>query len=144
MAVYDSQGREGTVQWYGTAETHQDEEDMLASDDEFDPAGDEHRYVEASGSESAGEDDINDEDKRIPKDELDNLMEEAYGKEATQKRIDLQNQESVAEHLLIDPPPSIPANQSLQDINTLGSRTKVGPLLPNYGTWRYHRSLRRN
>ena len=38
MVSYDPQGEGGTAQWYITAQTQQDEEDILTSDDEFEPA----------------------------------------------------------------------------------------------------------
>lgn len=92
MVIYSPRGQAGTAQWYRTATTPQEEEDMLPSDDEFQPDGDEGYEVE-DGTQSAGEDDENDEGRRISTEEVDELMEDAYGEEAKQRRIDLQSPE---------------------------------------------------
>ena len=111
MALYDPRGQGGTAQWYITAQTRQDEEDMLASDDDFEPGVDEDdddesdydddseydddddeseeddesedvdkQATESSGSEGEEDDISSGEDVHVPSEEVDGLMEDAYGK----------------------------------------------------------------
>ena len=135
MAVYDPRGSAGTAQWYISAATPQEEEDMLASDEEFEAAADEHGEVE---SESEGEDDdMNFEDGQISKEEVDELMEDAYGKEAQQRRMELQSQESTAGQQSVDVPVPELADQSQPLLGSLDRKTKVGPSLPANDVWRH-------
>ncbi len=59
---------------------------MLASDDDFEPDGDEHGVADEGGSGSDGEDSVNDVDVQLSNEEVDGLIEDAYGKEAYQRR----------------------------------------------------------
>ena len=125
MALYDPRGTVGTTQWYISAGTPQEEEDMLASDDGFEPDADEE-----GGSESDGEEDVNDEndeDERIPSEEADGLMEDAYGEEAHQRRKELQSQDETAGPQPVDLPASELADQHQPLLGNLSRKTKVGP-----------------
>lgn len=138
MALYNPRGSAGTAQWYVSATTRQEEEDMLASDDEFEPDRDEHGDVEEGGSESDGEDDMHDEDGQISNEEVDELMEDAYGQEAHQRQMDLQSKENTAEEKAVDLPLSEPADQHQPNIRSLDRKTKVSLSLPVKDTWQYH------
>ncbi len=135
MAVYDPRGSAGTAQWYISATTPHEEEDMLASDDEFEAAADEHGEIE---SESDGEDDMRFEDGQISKEEVDELMEDAYGEEAHQRRRELQSQANTAGQQREDMPASELADQLQPLLGSLDRKTKVGPLLPANDLWRYY------
>lgn len=137
MALYNPRGSAGTAQWYSSATTPQEEEDMLASDDEFEPDGDEHEDLEEGGSESDGEDVTNDEDGQIPNEEVDELLEDAYGDEAHQRRMDLQSQENTAEHKPVNPPPSEPTDQCQPRMRSLDRKSKVSSSLPGNDMWDY-------
>lgn len=137
MALYHPKGRSGTAQWYSSATTPQEEEDMLASDDDFEPDGDEQKDVEEGGSESDGEDDPNNGDGQIPHEEVDELMEDAYGEEAHQMKMDLQSQENTAELKPVDLPPSEPARRRHPRIESLERKTKVSPSLSGNDTQQY-------
>ena len=137
MALYNPRGSAGTAQWYSYATTLQEEEDMLASDDEFEPDQDEHGDVEGGGSESNDNDDINDEDRRIPNEEVDELMEDAYGEEAYQRQMDLQSQENTAEHKPVNLPPLEFPAQRQSHIRSLARKTKVSTSLLGNDAWQY-------
>ena len=125
MALYDPKGSVGTAQWYVTAGTPQEEEDMLASDDEFEPDADEE-----GGSESDGEEDgnvVRDEEEKIPNEEVDELMEDAYGEEAHQKQKELQTQDDTVGQQPVDLPASELADQRNPILASLNRKTKVGP-----------------
>ena len=130
MAIYNPQGRSGTAQWYSSTSTPQEEEDMLASDDDFEPDGDEEEDIEEVGSESDGEDDPNNGDRQIPHEEVDELMKDAYGEEALQMKKDMQSQENTAKFEPVYLPPSEPAHQRQPRIENFKRKSKVSPLLP--------------
>ncbi|KAF6235802.1 hypothetical protein HO173_005997 [Letharia columbiana] len=128
MAFYNPRGSAGTAQWcISSATLQEEEEDRLASDDDFEPDADEQGDDEEGGSEPDGEDDMDDEDGLIPDEELDELMEDAYGEEAPQRRIDLQSEKNTAEYKPVDlPPPELaePADQRLLHIMIRERKTK--------------------
>lgn len=128
MALYDPRGPAGTAQWYIAATTQQEEEDMLASDDDFVPDGDEHGDVDGSGSGSDGEDYMNNVDVQISNEEVDGLMEDAYGEEAYQRRMDLQPQENASQYTPVNPPLPEPEDQRRARMKSLDRKTKVSPL----------------
>lgn len=136
MALYNPRGQAGTAQWYISALTPQEEEDMLASDDEFEPDGDEHGDNK-SGSESESEIGMDDEDEQMPKEEVTQLMEDAYGDEAHQRMMDLQSEENTIEHEPVNPPPSEPADRGQPRITSMDRKSKVSPSLPGNHTWQY-------
>ena len=125
MPMYNPKGREGTAQWHITVETRQDEEDMLASDDDFRPDTDGHKEVISGESETEDEDDMNKEDGQISDEEINDLMEDAYGEEASQKLVDMQAQEDAANHRPINSPPSEPINKYKPNMDFLNRQTKV-------------------
>ena len=129
MALYNPRGVGGTAQWYTTATSMQDEEDMLASDDDFDPDGDEHEVDDTGGSASEDEDDVNEEDEPVSKEEVDDLVDDAYGEEA-RKQLDLQSQRSAVEGKTMHPPSSNPTNQGRSNMSSLDRKTKVSSCLP--------------
>ena len=110
MIIYSPRGLAGTAKWHRTATTPQEEEDMLPSDDEFQPDGDASHEVEDE-TELDGEDEDNEEGRQISTEEVDELMEDAYGEEAKQRRTDTLSPESTPEHEEADLPYSAPANQ---------------------------------
>ena len=126
MVIYNPRGLAGTGQWYRTATTPQEEEDMLPSDDEFQPDGDGGDEVE-DGTDSDGEDDESEEGRRVSTEEVDGLMEDAYGEEAKQRRTDTQSPESATEDEEVDLPDSAPANQRQPLIATLHAEVQVSP-----------------
>ena len=164
MPLYDS--RRGTAQWYITARTREDEEDMLASDEDFKPSDEEDDGDDDFDSadkddddadeksrnetESEGEDKddgISNSDTQIPTGEVDNLMDDAYGKEekeAWKRRMDLQSQSqsqeedaATVETKPMHPPPSKPVDQRQpqwqidMDRKTQVSRSLTRCLVPN-------------
>lgn len=128
MALYDLKGPAGTAQWYIAATTQQEEEDMLASDDDFAPDGDEHGDVDESGSGLDGEDDMNNVDVQISNKEVDGLMEDAYGEEAYQRRMNLQPREIASQYTPVNPPIPDPEDQRRARMTSLDRKTKVSPL----------------
>ena len=133
MAVYDPRGQGGTAQWYSTANTPQEMEDMLQSDDDFDPGdGDELEVgAEEEGSLSSdhGKDEDVDDDGQIEDEEVDDLMEDAYGIEARQKRMELLSQETTtaeqATASSLQPPSEQPEDQPPSRWAKLERKTKV-------------------
>ena len=145
MALYDPKGRAGTAQWYISATTPQEEEDMLASDDDFEPDEDEHGGIEEDGSESDGDNDMSDGDGQISSEEVNDLMEDAYGEEAHKRKMQLQSEESTAAYQLVNMPTSEPADRRQPLLGSLDRKTKVGPSLPvkdasrhHFGEWRLY------
>ena len=118
MALYSLKGWRVTAQWCFTAETQQDEEDVLASDDEFEFDESRHEDVEKRDSESESEDEVNDEHEQISDEEVDGLMKDAYGEEAHQRLMELQSEEDTTEQESVNLPPLKPGKQHLQDMNT--------------------------
>ena len=137
MALYHPNGRSGTAHWYVSAWTPQEEEDMLVSDDDFELEEDEDEDVEEGGSESNGEDDTNNGDGQIPHEEVDELMEDAYGEEAHQMKMDLQSQENAAKLKPVYLPPSEPAHQRQSRYESMERKTKVSPSLSGNDTQQY-------
>lgn len=120
MALYDPRGAAGTAQWYISAVTRQDEEDMLASDDEFEPSDCESEETEN------GEDDLGDEGRLIPSEEVDGLMEDSYGEKAHEIKMSHQAQHQTADHTQLDlqPPGLLDRHQS--GMMNLDQKTRVG------------------
>lgn len=52
-----------------------------------------------------------DEDEQLPKEEVNQLIDDVYGGETHQRLLDLQSQEHTAEHKPATPPSSEPADQ---------------------------------
>ncbi|KAL8634853.1 MAG: hypothetical protein Q9228_007593 [Teloschistes exilis] len=79
----------GKVEWYFTAETREEEEDVLDEDEEFqDDDG------EDGEEEEEGEDDGEEEGEGIEREEVDDLWAEAYGEdEGRQRRDEVGSQE---------------------------------------------------
>lgn len=129
MAFYNPRGSAGTAQWcISSPELQEEEEDRLALDDDFEPDGDEQGDDDDGGSEPGREDDMDEEDEQIPDEELDELMEDAYGEEAPQRRIDLQSKSNTAEYKPVDlppPEPAEPADQRPSHIKIRERKTKV-------------------
>lgn len=138
MALYNPRGGAGTAQWYCCANIQQDEEDMLASDDDYEPEGDEDEDSEEEINEDDSEDDMPSDDGRISDEEVNKMMEDAFDKDAHQRRMDLQSQGSPADVKSIEFAPSEPADQSLPRFINLDRETEVSLLIPSSGTTRYH------
>lgn len=138
MALYNPRGLAGTAQWYVTATTQQEEEHMLESDDDCVPDGDEHGDVDEGGSGSDGEDEVNDVDVQISDEEVDALMEDAYGEEAHQRRMDLQSHEDTSQETPANPPLPEPEDQRPAHIKSLDRKTKVSLLRPDNDTCQYY------
>ncbi|KAM0798074.1 hypothetical protein BDR22DRAFT_964853 [Usnea florida] len=109
MVIYSPQGMPGTAQWYHTATTPQEEADMLPSDDEFQPYREWHEVDDES--ESDGENEDNEEDRRISTEEVDELMEDAYGEEAKQRRTETLSPDGTIEYEEADLPDLAFVNQ---------------------------------
>ena len=124
MVIYNPQGLAGTAQWYRTATTPQEEEDMLPSDDEFRPDGDEWDE-DGDETDSDGKDEDNEEGGRISTEEVDELMEDAYGGEAKQRRPDTQSPENTTEHEEVGMSDSAPASQGQPLIASLHPEVQV-------------------
>ena len=129
MALYNPRGGAGTAQFFSTVMTRQDEDDMLASDDDYEPEEEENENAEEEGNESDSEDDIMNEDGQIPAEEVDKLMEDAYGEEAHQRKIELQSQESSADEKSTEFSESEPTDQRQFRLINLERKAKVSPLL---------------
>lgn len=134
MAFYDPRGAAGTAQWYVSAATLQEEWDMLVSDDDFEPDEDENEGFGEAGSELDGEDDVIEDDGQISNEEVDQLMEDAYGEEAHQRRMELQSQEDAAETTPVVPPPSEPVVRRQPYMGRLNPKVKVISSLPGEDT----------
>ena len=79
MVVHDSNGAQGTAQWYITAETRQDEIDVLSSDEEYEQ--EEGLSIESDSGSSEG-DNAEDVESSLSEDELDDLMRDAFEEDA--------------------------------------------------------------
>lgn len=128
MALYNPRGSAGTAQWYIAATTQQGEEDMLASDDDFEPDEDEHGDVDESGGRSDGEDDVSNVDVQISNEEVDGLMEDAYSEDAYQIWKDLQPQEDPSQYTPVNPPLPEPEDQRQAHMKSLDRRAEVSHL----------------
>lgn len=137
MALYNPRGAAGTAQWYCSVTSREEEEDMLASDDDYEPKGDGDEDAEEDGTESDGEGGIESEDGRILDEEVDTLMEDAYGEEAHQKRVELQSQESCADDKPTEIPHSEPTDLRPSRLINLERKTKVSSSLHNNQTVSY-------
>lgn len=124
MAVYLPGGMAGTAQWYVTATTPHEEEDMLASDDEFEPAVD--KEGESEEEEESESDDVGSEEGQIPKEEADELMEDAFGEDAREKRTELLSQKNNTSRL--DVSASVLGDHVHPLLGRLDRKTKVGSL----------------
>ncbi len=137
MALYNPQGRAGTAEWYISAATLEEEEDMLASDDEFEPDGHDNTSVDEDESGSDGEYVVDNEGAQIPSEEVDELMEDAYGEEAHQRRIDRLSQKDTAKYEPVDHPLSEPVDRLQPRWASLERKTKVSPSLPGFDMLQY-------
>lgn len=97
MPVPQSQGT--TAEWYITIANRDEEEDMLASDDEFLLDREDIEYSDESGDDGEEEEHIETKDSSntaasdIPDEEVEKLMQDAYGQVAKQKRTELLSEE---------------------------------------------------
>lgn len=84
-----NRGGRGEVEWYFTAETREEEQDLLDEDEEFrDDDGD--KEGEDEDEEEEGEDDGEEEgdEERVEQEEVDGLWTEAYGEDEARWRRD--------------------------------------------------------
>ena len=82
MVAYDPKGTQGTAQWYITAETRQDEIDVLSSGEKYEQK---EGSSMASYSGSSDGDNADEVERSLSGGELENLMRDAYEEEAPQK-----------------------------------------------------------
>ena len=85
MVVYDPRGAQGTAQWYITAETRQDEIDLLSSDEEYEQEQDVSMDTDRSEADSEDGGNTEEDDPSLSGGELDDLMGDAYGEDAAQQ-----------------------------------------------------------
>ncbi len=131
------QGLAGTAEWYISAATLEEEEDMLASDDEFETDRHDNRSVDEDESGSDGEDVVDDDDAQIPSEEVDELMEDAYGEEAQQRRMDHLSQKDTAKYEPVDHPLSEPVDRLKPRWASLERKTRVSPSLAGFDMLHY-------
>ena len=132
MALYNPRGAAGTAQWFITAVTRQDEEDMLASDDDFEPNGDGSEGVGEDEDDFTTEDDLGDDCEPISTEEVDGLMEDAYGEEAQQVMTDLLSEDENVGPSETDIPNTVPLSQRQLSMGNLDRKTKVCTQLPSH------------
>ena len=129
MALYNPRGAAGTAQWYISAVTRQDEEDMLASDDDFEPSECESDESEDGHGHSDGEDDLSDQGELIPNEEVNGLMEDIYGEGAHQIMMDHQTQDQTADNTQLNHPSPGLLDRHQSSMANLDQKTKVGLFL---------------
>ena len=139
MALHNPRGAAGTAQWFITAVTRQDEEDMLASDDDFEPNRDGSEGVGEDEDDFPTEDDSGDDREPISTEEVDGLMEDAYGEEAQQVMTDLLSEDENVGRLETDIPNSVPLSQRQLSMGNLDRKTKVCTQSPSHGMLQYRK-----
>ncbi|KAL8821127.1 MAG: hypothetical protein Q9223_000782 [Gallowayella weberi] len=127
MPIYNPRGQAGTVKWYIAAKTREDEEDILDSDDDFEPDSDQD---DESGDESSSSGDKNDfaEDSgHISDAEVCRLVEDATGVEKVRAQMDqLQPYDGNTDDDSINIPRLEVANLPRVNLGNLDRKTKVG------------------
>jgi hypothetical protein len=93
--------------------------------------------IDEGGSGSDGEDEMDDVAIQISDEAVDALMEDAYGEEAHQRRMDLQSQENASQYTPVDPPLLDSEDQRPAHWKTLERKTKVSPLPPGKDIFQY-------
>ena len=133
MPVYNPRGRAGTAQWYITASTPEDEEDILASDDEYEPTDDdgddeeEQQEEERDGRASVDRDDATSEGSSpLSTEEVDELMEDAFGEESSLQKMTLESQVNIANEAPVSPTQVMLRGPSHLDMNSFDRKTRVG------------------
>ncbi|KAL8726296.1 MAG: hypothetical protein Q9166_006798 [cf. Caloplaca sp. 2 TL-2023] len=122
----------GKVDWYFTAETREEEEDLLAEDEEFEDDGEEEKEDEEA--KDYGEEGGREEDEvEVAEDELDSLWKDAYGEvEGRQRRDELEcHEKELSEERPADSIRGTPSgrDRNLLDKSTWDAKTKVSQVL---------------
>ena len=127
MALYNPGGQGWIAQWY----TFEDEEDLLASDDDYDPEREKIEDVNEGWKESDSEDGMNNEDKQIPEEEIDELIDDA-SEDSHQRRMELWSQQNIVESEPIDLFHLNPTDQRPIHPAKFERSREVSPLPPVY------------
>ncbi|KAL8831395.1 MAG: hypothetical protein Q9170_005309 [Blastenia crenularia] len=124
MPLYNSRGQAGTAQWYSTAQTKQDEEDLLESDDDFEPDSDEDGESDDGSSLSDDDDDVAEDRGYVSDEEVSGLAEDANIEEARPQTDEPQTLNTSNDEEAVNSSEPKAANRLRMDLSNLDRKTK--------------------